>query len=240
MRLGSRFFLPIGTMRHAGRLGFLSQDVRSAGTVLGFFAAAAALGARPEELALMVCRRHSPDDLHRQIVLVFQRDPGLADALAKLYRARGRPIGFEAEQRWCAIPEPAFLADETFALLAAKYPTLLLIEESDPPGGPMRIEVLASGGFNSHPKLNIAPLQAARAAPKAAPRKPATVMPMPARKPAPPRPAVAAAPRPAARNAQVVPLRPRRLKSTVALNERVERQVVNEFRRLLRTVALYS
>src|SRR3546814_10550272 len=36
--------------------------------------------------------------------------------------------------------------------------------------------------------------------------------------------------------ARVLPLRPRRLKSTVKLNERTERQVVDEFRRLLKAV----
>src|SRR3546814_3885008 len=77
----------------------------------------------------MEVRRQSPADLHRQVVLVFQKDPSFADGLARLYRARRRPIGFEGEQRWCAIPEPSFLADETFALLAARFPTLLLIEE---------------------------------------------------------------------------------------------------------------
>ncbi|WP_341896720.1 hypothetical protein [Ferrovibrio terrae] len=232
MTLNPRFFNPIGTLRHADRLGFLTQDVRAAGTVLGFFGAAAALGARPDELALLVCRRHSPNDLHRQIVLVFHKDPGFADNLGRLYRAHNRPLGFEAQRRWCAIPEPSFLPDETFALLAARFPTLLLIEEEH--DGRAHVAVYASAGFKEHPKLKLAPLAA---------RPAAKVMALPRRAPAPqpilrpqPRPAVmAATPR-----ASIVPLRPRKLKSTVALNEKVERQVVNEFRRLIKTVALYT
>lgn len=237
MRLQPRFFAPIGTLRHAARLNFLTQDVRAAGTVLGFFGAAAALGAQPADLALMVVRRQSAADLHRQVVLVFQKDPAFADGLARLYRARRRPIGFEGEQRWCAIPEPSFLADETFALLAARFPTLLLIEEGAE--GAPRIEVFGSSGFRELPKLMLAPLpgQADKAATPAAPqsRPAATVTPLL------PRPVV----RPAAyamppAPARVLPLRPRRLKSTVKLNERVERQVVDEFRRLLKAVSLYS
>lgn len=234
MSLQPRFFSPIGTIRHADRLGFLSQDVRAAGTVLGFFGAAAALGAQADELALLVCRRHSPADLHRQVVLVFHKDAPFADSLARLYRAHGRPLGFEAQQRWCAIPEPSFLADETFALLAARYPTLLLIEEDD--AGLSRITVFASAGFREHPKLKLAPLS--QAAMPAAPAQPAKITPLPSRPriPVPPRPQ---SPRPMM-TAPVVPLRPRRLKSVVALNEHVERKVVSEFRRLIRTVAAYS
>jgi hypothetical protein len=237
MRLQPRFFTPIGTLRHAGRLNFLTQDVRAAGTVLGFFGAAAALGAQPADLALMVVRRQSAADLHRQVVLVFQKDPAFADGLVRLYKARRRPIGFEGEQRWCAIPEPSFLADETFALLAARFPTLLLIEEMTGEGH--RIEVFGSSGFRELPRLNLAPLPGqtapAAAAPALRPRPGATVTPLP------PRPAVrpaayAAPPAPA----RVLPLRPRRLKSAVKLNERVERQVVDEFRRLLRAVSAYS
>lgn len=229
MTLNPRFFSPIGTLRHADRLGFLTQDVRAAGTVLGFFGAAAALGARPDELALLVCRRHGPNDLHRQIVLVFHKDPNFADNLGRLYKAHNRPLGFEAQRRWCAIPEPSFLPDETFALLAARFPTLLLIEEL--PDGRSEIAVYASAGFKEHPKLKLAPLGPPRPIVSAG----AKVMPLPRRAPAPqpgPRPATAAAP--------VVPLRPRKLKSTVALNEAVERQVVNEFRRLLQAVSHYS
>ncbi|HEX6956806.1 MAG TPA: hypothetical protein VF194_02385 [Ferrovibrio sp.] len=234
MRLEPRFFSAIGTLRHAERLNFLTQDVRAAGTVLGFFGAAAALGAKPTELVLLVCRRYKPADLHRQIVIVFQQDRPFAESLAKLYRAHGRPLGFQGQQRWCAIPEPAFLRDETFALLAARFPTLLLIDEED--DGRLRIEVHASSGFKTRPVLKLAPLPQ-RDAPAAAA---AQVMRMP------PRPAVAAASlRPVAqpatsRPAQIVPLRPRKLKSGVALNETVERRVVDEFRRLLRTVAQYS
>jgi len=237
MRLAPRFFAPIGTLRHAARLNFLTQDVRAAGTVLGFFGAAAALGAQPADLALMVVRRQSPADLHRQVVLVFQKDPAFAEGLARLYRARRRPIGFEGEQRWCAIPEPSFLADETFALLAARFPTLLLIEELA--DGLRRVEVHASSGFREHPKLLLAPLPKATAAAAAAPSKPrpaATVTPLPPRAAARPVSAYIGQPAPA----RVLPLRPRRLKSTVALNERVERQVVDEFRRLLKAVSLYS
>ncbi|WP_341913666.1 hypothetical protein [Ferrovibrio terrae] len=232
MTLNPRFFNPIGTLRHADRLGFLTQDVRAAGTVLGFFGAAAALGARPDELALLVCRRHSPADLHRQFVLVFHKDPGFADHLGRLYRAHNRPLGFEAQRRWCAIPEPSFLADETFALLAARFPTLLLIEEEH--DGRAHIAVYASAGFKEHPKLKLAPL---------ATRPAAKVMALPRRAPA-PQPILRPQPRPAAMAAaplaSIVPLRPRKLKSTVALNEKVERQVVNEFRRLIKTVALYT
>lgn len=238
MKLEPRFFSPIGTLRHAERLNFLSKDIRAAGTVMGFFGAAAALGAKPEELVLLVCRRHSPADLHRQVVLVFQPNRGLAEALTRLYRAHGRPLGFEGQQRWCAIPEPGFLRDETFALLAAHFPTLLMIEETAPSSpekmGILDIAVHASSGFKSHPKLKLAPLaERAKSVPAAAAVK---VTPLP------PRPAAAAAPLPIAtpRPAQVVPLRPRKLKSGVALNETVERRVVNEFRRLLQTVAAYS
>ncbi|MCW0235147.1 MAG: hypothetical protein OJJ21_16220 [Ferrovibrio sp.] len=233
MTLNPRFFAPIGTLRHADRLGFLTQDVRAAGTVLGFFGAAAALGARPEELALLVCRRHSPNDLHRQIVLVFHKDAGFADSLARIYRAHNRPLGFEAQRRWCAIPEPSFLPDETFALLAARFPTLLLIEEDT--DGRADVAVYASAGFREHPKLKLAPL----GQPRPGANIGAKVMAMPRRAPPPilrpqPRPTAMAAP------AAVVPLRPRKLKSVVALNETVERQVVNEFRRLLKTVAQHS
>ncbi|MEK9968973.1 MAG: hypothetical protein VW600_07540 [Ferrovibrio sp.] len=229
MTLNPRFFNAIGTLRHADRLGFLTHDVRAAGTVLGFFGAAAALGARPDELALLVCRRHGPNDLHRQIVLVFHKDAVFADNLARIYKAHNRPLGFEAQRRWCAIPEPSFLADETFALLASRYPTLLLIEEL--PDGRSEVAVYASLGFREHPKLKVAPL--------GQPRPAAKVMPLPRRAPT-----VQSVPRSAQRAvsavAPVVPLRPRKLKSTVALNEKVERQVVNEFRRLLEAVALYS
>lgn len=238
MKLEPRFFSPIGTLRNAERLNFLSRDIRAAGTVMGFFGAAAALGAKPDELVLLVCRRHSPADLHRQVVLVFQPNRGLAEALTRLYRAHGRPLGFEGQQRWCAIPEPGFLRDETFALLAAHFPTLLMIEEMAP--GDLRIAVHASSGFKSHPKLKLAPLGEAAAETAAAAAPAAQVTPLP-RSPA----AQAAQPPPivtrqSARPAQVVPLRPRKLKSSVALNEQVERRVVNEFRRLLQTVALHS
>lgn len=229
MTLSPRFFSPIGTLRHADRLGFLTQDIRAAGTVLGFFGAAAALGARPDELALLVCRRHSPNDLHRQIVLVFHKDPNFADNLGRIYKAHNRPLGFEAQRRWCAIPEPSFLQDETFALLAARFPTLLLIEEL--PDGRSDIAVYASAGFKEHPKLKLAPL--------GQPRPAAKVMALPRRVSTPqaaPRPQ----PRVVAAAAPVVPLRPRKLKSTVALNETVERQVVNEFRRLIQAVSHYS
>lgn len=229
MTLNPRFFSPIGTLRHAERLGFLTQDVRAAGTVLGFFGAAAALGARPDELALLVCRRHSPNDLHRQFVLVFHKDPNFADNLGRIYRAHNRPLGFEAQRRWCAIPEPSFLPDETFALLAARFPTLLLIEEL--PDGRSEIAVYASAGFKEHPKLKLAPLGQPRPIVNAG----AKVMPLPRRALAP-----QPAPRPATTAAPVVPLRPRKLKSTVALNETVERQVVNEFRRLIQAVSHYS
>lgn len=235
MKLEPRFFSPIGTLRHAERLNFLSKDIRAAGTVMGFFGAAAALGAKPEELVLLVCRRHSPADLHRQVVLVFQPNRSLAEALTRLYRAHGRPLGFQGQQRWCAIPEPGFLRDETFALLAAHFPTLLMIEETAPSNsektGDLSIAVHASSGFKSHPKLKLAPLgESVR--PAAAPAAKVT--------PLSPRPAAAAAPLATPRPAQVVPLRPRKLKSGVALNEKVERRVVNEFRRLLQTVAAYS
>jgi hypothetical protein len=229
MTLNPRFFSPIGTLRHADRLGFLTQDVRAAGTVLGFFGAAAALGARPDELALLVCRRHGPNDLHRQIVLVFHKDPNFADNLGRIYKAHNRPLGFEAQRRWCAIPEPSFLPDETFALLAARFPTLLLIEEL--PDGRSDIAVYASAGFKEHPKLKVAPL--------GQPRPAAKVMSLPRRTPV-PQPATRSQPRVAAIAAPVVPLRPRKLKSTVALNETVEREVVNEFRRLIQAVSHYS
>jgi hypothetical protein len=231
MTLNPRFFNAIGTLRHADRLGFLTQDVRAAGTVLGFFGAAAALGARPDELALLVCRRHSPNDLHRQIVLVFHKDAVFAENLARLYKAHNRPLGFEAQRRWCAIPEPSFLPDETFALLASRYPTLLLIEEL--PDGRSDVAVYASLGFKEHPKLKVAPL--------GQPRLAAKVMPLPRRAPAAqPQAMLRPSPRAISAAAPVVPLRPRKLKSTVALNEAVERKVVNEFRRLIQTVAQYS
>lgn len=233
MTLQPRFFSPIGTLRHADRLGFLTQDARAAGTVLGFFGAAAALGAQADELALLVCRRHSPADLHRQIVLVFHKDPAFTDSLMRLYRAHGRPLGFEAQQRWCAIPEPAFLADETFALLAARFPSLLLIDEASP--GKAEVMVYASAGFKDHPKLKVAPLNGTA---QAAPRPAAKVTPLP-RRPVSEHPAPRPMPRPAVA-APVVPLRPRKLKSVVALNETVERQVVSEFRRLIEAVANYS
>lgn len=234
MTLQPRFFSPIGTLRHADRLGFLTQDARSAGTVLGFFGAAAALGAQADELALLVCRRHSPADLHRQIVLVFHKDPAFADSLMRLYRAHNRPLGFEAQQRWCAIPEPAFLADETFALLAARFPSLLLIDEAVP--GKAEVLVYASAGFKEHPILKVAPLGAM---PTMAPRPAAKVTPLPRRPATTEHPAPRPMPRPAVA-APVVPLHPRKLKSVVALNETVERQVVSEFRRLLQAVASYS
>jgi hypothetical protein len=233
MTLNPRFFNAIGTLRHADRLGFLTQDVRAAGTVLGFFGAAAALGARPDELALLVCRRHSPNDLHRQIVLVFHKDAVFADNLARLYRAHNRPLGFEAQRRWCAIPEPSFLPDETFALLASRYPTLLLIEEM--PDGRSDVAVFASSGFKEHPKLKLAPL----GQPRPGEMSGAKITPLP-RRAAQPQPILRPAPRAATAAAPVVPLRPRRLKSTVALNEAVERQVVNEFRRLIQAVTHYS
>ena len=234
MTLQPRFFSPIGTLRHADRLGFLTQDVRAAGTVLGFFGAAAALGAQADELALLVCRRHSPDDLHRQVVLVFHKDPAFADSLMKLYRAHGRPLGFEAQKRWCAIPEPAFLADETFALLAARFPSLLLIDEEAP--GKTEVLVYASAGFREHPKLKVAPLGAAAVV---APRPIAKITPLPRRPAMVAQPVPRPMPRPQVA-APVVPLRPRKLKSVVALNENVERQVVSEFRRLIQAVSGYS
>jgi hypothetical protein len=234
--LQPRFFNAIGTLRHADRLGFLTQDARAAGTVLGFFGAAAALGARPDELVLMVCRRHSAADLHRQVVLVFQQNAGLADELSRLYRAHGRPLGFEAQKRWCAIPEPAFLADETFALLAARFPNLLLIEQDA--AGKSSVAVYASAGFREHPQLKIAPLAGRVAAAASAPRAPAKVTPLPRRViPVPPRPMPQSLGNPMA---PVVPLRPRKLKSVVALNETVEKQVVSELRRLIRAVSHYS
>lgn len=234
MTLEPRFFAAIGTLRHAERLSFLTQDVRAAGTVLGFFGAAAALGAKPAELVLLVCRRYSPADLHRQVVLVFQQDRTFAEALAKLYRAHGRPLGFEAQHRWCAIPEPAFLRDETFALLAARYPTLLLIEEDEE--GKLQVEVHASSGFKTRPQLKLAPLPPRKPKPEVA--SAAKVMQMPVRPAtASAQPIIAAAAQAAA---QIVPLRPRKLRSAVALNETVERRVVDEFRRLLRTVAQHS
>ncbi len=239
MSIAVRFFNAIGTVPHAERLAFLTQDVRAAGTVLGFYGAAAAIGAKPAEVALMVVRRYRPDDKHRQIVLVFQQDPAFASALSKLYAARGKPLGFEAQNRWCAIPEPGFLAEETYAMLAARFPTLLLIEES--PEGP-RIAVHASTGFKQHPRLKLSPLPKV-AAIKAEPPKP-EIKPAPksSAKVVPLRPKPASAPQPAPRaKAQPLPLaRKRRLRSAVALNERVERQVVDEFRRLLQVVSLYG
>lgn len=237
MKLEPRFFSPVGTLRNAERLNFLSKDIRAAGTVMGFFGAAAALGAKPDELVLLVCRRHSPADLHRQVVLVFQPNRGLAEALTRLYRAHGRPLGFEGQQRWCAIPEPGFLRDETFALLAAHFPTLLMIEEVA--AGELHIAVHASSGFKSHPKLKLAPLsEAAKPAVSLAPAAKVTPLPRSTASPTPP-PQPIVAPQ-STRPAQVVPLRPRKLKSSVALNEHVERRVVNEFRRLLQTVASHS
>ena len=137
----------------------------------------AALGARPDELALLVCRRHSPQDVHRQIVLVFHKDGAFTDAMQRLYRAHGRPLGFEAQKRWCATPEPSFLADETYALLAARFPNLLLIEEL--PDGKRRIAVYASAGFRDHPKLKLAPLSQAMGG--AVTRPAAKVTPLPPR-----------------------------------------------------------
>jgi len=245
MSIVPRFFVPLGTVPHAERLAFLTQDVRAAGTVFGFYGASAAIGARPGEMALMVVRRYRAEDLHRQVVLVFQQDRTFAGALSKLYAARGKPLGFEGQHRWCAIPEPGFLADETYALLAQRYPTLLLIEEqADRYGGQgARIVVLGSDGFKQRPPLKLAPL------PKPVPVKPLIVV-------SPPKPK--AAPQPVAK---VVPLRPRisgvgdnsrpplpplplsrrrRLRSVVALNEKVERQVVDEFRRLLTVLSHYG
>lgn len=244
MSIAPRFFTAIGTVPHAERLAFLTQDVRAAGTVLGFYGAAAAIGAKPAEVALMVVRRYRPDDKHRQIVLVFQQDPAFATALAKLYAARGKPLGFEAQNRWCAIPEPGFLAEETYAVLAARFPTLLLIEES--PEGP-RIAVHASTGFKQHPRLKLSPLPPIpkpAAAPQPEASKPAA---KPTAKVLPLRPKLAAAskkpalPKATPQKAAALPLASkRRLRSAVALNERVERQVVDEFRRLLQVVSLYG
>ena len=245
MSIAPRFFNAIGTVPHAERLAFLTQDVRAAGTVLGFYGAAAAIGAKPAEVALMVVRRYRADDKHRQIVLVFQQDPAFASALAKLYAARGKPLGFEAQNRWCAIPEPGFLAEETYAMLAARFPTLLLIEEA-PDGA--RISVHASTGFKQHPRLKLSPL------PKPPVQKPAMQNPAPkpeirpsvkpSAKVVPLRPKPASAPQPVPRAGQKAAPLPlaskRRLRSVVALNERVERQVVDEFRRLLQVVSLYG
>jgi hypothetical protein len=239
MSIVPRFFAPLGTVPHAERLAFLTQDVRAAGTVFGFYGASAAIGARPGEMALMVVRRYRPEDLHRQVVLVFQQDRTFAGAISKLYAARGKPLGFEGQHRWCAIPEPGFLADETYALLAQRFPTLLLIEEQ---AEKARIVVFGSDGFKQRPPLKLAPL------PKPVPVKPLIVVPPP--KPKAPQPI-----------AKVVPLRPRisgigdssrpplpplplsrrrRLRSVVALNEKVERQVVDEFRRLLTVLSHYG
>lgn len=235
-----RFFTAIGTVPHAERLAFLTQDVRAAGTVFGFYGAAAAIGARPSEIVLLVSRRQRREAAGRQVVLVFQQDESFSTALAKLYRARGRPIGFEAQRRWCAIPEEAFLADETFAMLAARFPTLMLVEEGAREGESAAISVLASGGFRRRPALKLMPLPPRKPAPQpAAPaRAAAKVVPLPVRpKPAaaapPPRPVLPAMP-------QALPPRRRRLRSAVALNEQVERRVVNEFRRLLEVVAYYG
>ncbi len=246
MSIAPRFFAPLGTVPHAERLAFLNQDVRAAGTVFGFYGAAAAIGARPGDLALLVVRRHRPEDLHRQMVLVFQQDRKFADALGKLYAARGKPLGFEGQYRWCAIPEPAFLADETYALMAARFATLLLVEEQ--PGGQSRILVLGSDGFRQRPPLKLAPLpQPAAPAPK-----PKIAVPPPKPKapaiaaakvvPLRPRPTVPVAAPPAGR-APLPPLplnRRRRLRSAVALNETVEREVVDEFRRLLTILSHYG
>lgn len=235
MSIAPRFFNAIGTVPHAERLAFLTQDVRAAGTVLGFYGAAAAIGAKPAEVALMVVRRYRADDKHRQIVLVFQQDPAFASALSKLYAARGKPLGFEAQNRWCAIPEPGFLAEETYAMLAARFPTLLLIEEA-PDGA--RISVHASTGFKQHPRLKLSPL------PKPAPKPEIRPSVKPSAKVVPLRPKPASAPQPTPRAAQKAGPLPlaskRRLRSVVALNERVERQVVDEFRRLLQVVSLYG
>lgn len=243
MSIAPRFFAPLGTVPHAERLAFLTQDVRAAGTVFGFYGAAAAIGARPADVALMVVRRYRPEDLHRQVVLVFQQDRAFAGALGKLYAARGKPLGFEGQNRWCAIPEPGFLADESYALLAQRFATLLLIEE-DKPGAAARIVVFGSDGFKQRPPLKLAPL------PRPEPPKPQIAVP-------PPKPKA-----PAAGLAKVVPLRPRpqpqtmlpgraalpplplnrrrRLRSVVALNEKVEREVVDEFRRLLTILSHYG
>lgn len=233
-----RFFTAIGTVPHAERLAFLTQDVRAAGTVFGFYGAAAAIGARPSEIVLLVARRQRAEMAGRQIVLVFQQDEGFSTALAKLYRARGRPIGFEAQRRWCAIPEEAFLADETFAMLAARFPTLMLVEEAAKAGESAAISVLASGGFRRRPALKLAPLPPRKTAPKppAPEREAANVVPLPVR----PKPAAAAAPSRPVPLPQPLPPRRRRLRSAVALNEQVERRVVNEFRRLLEVVAYYG
>ncbi len=109
---------------------------------------------------------------------------------------------------------------------------MLLIEEL--PDGRSDIAVYASAGFKEHPKLKLAPL--------GQPRPAAKVTPLP-RRAAQPQPVPRPSPRPAQeikRAAPVVPLRPRKLKSTVALNENVERQVVNEFRRLIQAVSHYT
>ncbi len=238
MSFAPRFFAALGTVPHAERLAFLTQDVRAAGTVFGFYGAAAAIGARPTEMALIVVRRYRPEDLHRQVVLVFQQDRKFAEALSKLYAARGKPLGFEGQYRWCAIPEPTFMAPETFALLAQRFPTLLMIEEQEDKA---RIVVYGSEGFKQRPPLKLAPL------PKPVPPKPQIAVPPPKPK-APPAAAKVvplrpfAAP-PGANRAPLPPLplsRRRRLRSVVALNEKVERQVVNEFRRLLTVLAYYG
>jgi len=242
MALVPLFFSAIGTVPQAQRLAFLTQDVRAAGTVLGFYGAAAAIGAKPGELALMVVRRYQPTDRDRQIVIVYQQDAGFSGQVRRLYAARGKPLGFEAQNRWCTIPEPHLLRGETFALLAARFKTLLLIEETG--DGPSLV-VFASQGFQQRPGLKLAPL------PKPPPKpvlKPASGQPEAARqlqarpaavradrmRPAPPvgRTGLIAAPVPLARK--------RRLRSVVALNAQVERKVVDEFRRLLQVVSYYG
>jgi len=239
-----RFFSEIGTVPHAERLNFLTQDVRAAGTVFGFYGAAAAIGAKPTEVALMVWRKHRPDDRHRQIVLVFQQDSAFARTMTRLYASRGKRIGFEGQQRWCAIAEPDFLGPETYALLAARFPTLLVVEELDPAqdeeGRRAHTAVFASAGFTQRPKLRLAPSPIRKPAPKPQQARPAAPRPQPrpAAKVVPIRPSV----KPAAPPPSPAPSLPSRrpLRSAVALNERVERQVVNEFRRLIEIAAYYG
>ena len=106
----------------------------------------------------------------------------------------------------------------------------------------------ASTGFKQHPRLKLSPL------PKPPVQKPTVQNPAPkpeirpsvkpSAKVVPLRPKPASAPQPAPRAAQKAAPLPlaskRRLRSVVALNERVERQVVDEFRRLLQVVSLYG
>lgn len=237
------FFTAIGTVPQAHRLSFLTQDVRAAGTVLGFYGAAAAIGARPAEMALMVVRKYQPSDRERQIVMVFQQDAIFSGHLRRIYAARGRPLGFEAQNRWCAISEPNFLPQESFALLAARFKTLLLIEEA---AGETSLLVFASQGFTDRPALKLAPLPRpapaakAESRPAAKPRKETpAVAARPIRAPTPVR---AAAPLSLARlRPAALPLaRKRRLRSVVALNPKVERQVIDEFRRLLQAVSYFG